>query len=52
MEVMRPFEGDTKIVECETYLTLSSVIPVLEILRNKTTGEFHNQGDNVERNYY
>jgi hypothetical protein len=41
MEVMRPFEQATKII----YDTDTSVIPVLDISHNKTTGEFIDQGD-------
>ena len=41
-EVLKPFETATKVAEGEKYLTLSSVIPMLTILREKTMSYFKN----------
>jgi hypothetical protein len=45
MEVNKP----RRLSKARAYLTLSSVISVHYILPNKTTGEFHDQGNNVEK---
>ena len=41
-DVLKPFEMATKTAEGEKYLTLSCIIPMLSILRKKTTAYFKN----------
>ena len=45
-EVLQPFLVASKIEEGEKYLTLSSVIPVLHVLSQKTTSYFKNKDNN------
>ena len=46
VDVLKPFEKATKIGEGEKYLTLSSIIPMLSILREKTMDYFKNPSKN------
>ena len=38
VDILKPFHTATKIEEAENYLTLSSIIPILTILHQKTSG--------------
>ena len=45
-DVLRPFQTATKLAEGEKYLTLSSIIPMLTVLREKTVSYFKNSANN------
>ena len=42
VDILKPFHDATKIEEGETYVTLSLILPVLSILRDKTQAYFNN----------
>ena len=52
IDVLEPFEMATKTAEGEKYLTLSAIIPMQSILRDKTTAYSSQRSRQKKRNVF